>query len=420
MSNNAVMDNVRAVVKNAAQMLGYTENEYIGMMSAERELKVHIPVEMDDGSVKVFEGYRIQHSTSRGPGKGGVRFHPDVNVDEVRALAAWMTFKCALTGIPFGGAKGGVTVDPGKLSIRELRRVARRYTAMIAPLIGPNEDIPAPDVGTTPEVMGWMMDTYSMLKGYSVLGVVTGKPLEIGGVTGRKDATGQGVMLVTKMALEKMGQNRIKPDVKAAIQGMGNVGSNSARFLAQAGYTVVAVSDVSGALYCKEGLDIPKILEYLSSGGKLLKDYSDERYQRISNEDLLELDVTVLIPAALENQITKENAHRIKAKLIVEAANGPVTLEADEILEQKGIVVVPDILANSGGVIVSYFEWVQNIQSLSWSLADVNTKLERILDDVFGNVWSVSREKQVTCRTAAYLIAVRNVVESEKIRGIWP
>lgn len=420
MSNNAVMDNVRAVVKNAAQMLGYTENEYIGMMSAERELKVHIPVEMDDGSVKVFEGYRIQHSTSRGPGKGGVRFHPDVNVDEVRALAAWMTFKCALTGIPFGGAKGGVTVDPGKLSIRELRRVARRYTAMIAPLIGPNEDIPAPDVGTTPEVMGWMMDTYSMLKGYSVLGVVTGKPLEIGGVTGRKDATGQGVMLVTKMALEKMGQNRIKPDVKAAIQGMGNVGSNSARFLAQAGYTVVAVSDVSGALYCKEGLDIPKILEYLSSGGKLLKDYSDERYQRISNEDLLELDVTVLIPAALENQITKENAHRIKAKLIVEAANGPITLEADEILEQKGIVVVPDILANSGGVIVSYFEWVQNIQSLSWSLADVNTKLERILDDVFGNVWSVSREKQVTCRTAAYLIAVRNVVESEKIRGIWP
>lgn len=420
MGKSNVMDNVREIIKNAAKILGYSENEYIGMLSAERELQVQIPVEMDDGSIKVFEGYRVQHSTTRGPGKGGVRFHQDVNIDEVRALAAWMTFKCALMGLPFGGAKGGVTVDPTKLSKGELNRIARRYTAMIAPIIGPNKDIPAPDVGTTPEVMGWMMDTYSMLQGYSVLGVVTGKPVEIGGIIGRKDATGQGVMISTRHALESMGLNKEKSDVKIAIQGMGNVGSATARFMAEEGYKIVAVSDVSGALYCENGLDIPKILAYLKQGNKLLKDYADESYKMISNQDLLELDVTVLIPAALENQITEENANRIKAKLVVEAANGPTTLEADKILAERGIVVIPDILANAGGVVVSYFEWVQNIQSLSWTLDDVNVKLDRILTEAFENVWKMAKEKQVNHRTAAYLIAVKNVVESEKMRGIWP
>lgn len=412
-------DNVLAVVEHAAKILGYDSCEYEAIKYPERELKVAIPIEMDDGSVKVFEGFRVQHSTVRGPAKGGVRYHQNVNMDEVKALAAWMTFKCAVVNIPYGGAKGGIIVDPSKLSNNELKRITRRFTAMIAPLIGPDRDIPAPDVGTNAMVMGWMMDTYSMLQGHCTPGVVTGKPIEIGGALGRVEATGRGVMFTVNNILKSIGIS-IK-DVTIAVQGMGNVGSVTAKLLHQEGAKIIAVSDVSGGIYCKEGLDIPAIITYLSNKkGCLLKDYQAAGITHITNEELLLLETTVLIPAALENQINETNADQIKAKIIVEAANGPTTVEADEILSQKGILIVPDILANAGGVVVSYFEWVQNIQSLSWSEEEVNEKLKVIMDKSFASVWEITKEKGTSLRTGAYLIAVKRVVEAVKIRSIWP
>lgn len=412
-------DNVLKVVSEAAEILGYTESDIEAIKYPERELKVAIPVVMDDGTTRVFEGYRIQHSTSRGPAKGGVRFHPAVNLDEVKALAAWMTFKCAVVNIPYGGGKGGVVCNPSELSERELRAITRRFTAAIAPLIGPDQDIPAPDVGSNAAVMGWMMDTYSMLKGHCVHGVVTGKPIELGGALGRNEATGRGVMFTTKNILKKLDIKVEGTDV--AVQGMGNVGSITAKLLHQEGMKVVAVSDVSGGIYKKDGLDIPAILRYLGENRRnLLKDYEEEGMERISNEELLELDVTVLIPAALENQINGNNADRIRAKVIVEAANGPIAAEADEILNAKKIVIVPDILANAGGVVVSYFEWVQNIQSVSWTEVEVNEKLKSIMDPSFEAVWKIAQEKQVPLRTGAYLIAVERVVKAKKARAIWP
>lgn len=412
-------DNVLKVVKQAAEILGYEESDYEAIKYPERELKVSVPVQMDDGTVKVFEGYRIQHSTSRGPAKGGIRFHPNVNNDEVKALAAWMTFKCAVVGIPYGGGKGGVICDPSQLSEREMRAITRRFTASIAPLIGPDQDIPAPDVGTNAQVMGWMMDTYSMLKGHCVPGVVTGKPIELGGALGRSEATGRGVMLTTKNILAKMGIPMEGTDV--VIQGMGNVGSISAKLLHREGMKVVAVSDVSGGIYNPDGLNIPAILEYLSKDRKnLLSGYDEPGMKRIDNAELLTMKTTVLVPAALENQINADNAEKIQAKLIVEAANGPTTAEADEILERRGITVVPDILTNAGGVVVSYFEWVQNIQSVSWTEEHVNEELKKIMDKAFYAVWDITQEKQVTMRTGAYLIAVKRVVEAKKARGIWP
>ncbi len=412
-------DNVLKVVKQAAEILGYEESDYEAIKYPERELKVSVPVQMDDGTVKVFEGYRIQHSTSRGPAKGGIRFHPNVNNDEVKALAAWMTFKCAVVGIPYGGGKGGVICDPSKLSEREMRAITRRFTASIAPLIGPDQDIPAPDVGTNAQVMGWMMDTYSMLKGHCVPGVVTGKPIELGGALGRSEATGRGVMLTTKNILAKMGIPMEGTDV--VIQGMGNVGSISAKLLHREGMKVVAVSDVSGGIYNPDGLNIPAILEYLSKDRKnLLSGYEEPGMKRIDNAELLTMKTTVLVPAALENQINADNAEKIQAKLIVEAANGPTTAEADEILERRGITVVPDILTNAGGVVVSYFEWVQNIQSVSWTEEHVNEELKKIMDKAFYAVWDITQEKQVAMRTGAYLIAVKRVVEAKKARGIWP
>lgn len=412
-------DNVLKVVDDAAAMLGYSESDIEAIKYPERELKVSIPVVMDDGTIQVFEGYRIQHSTTRGPAKGGVRFHHAVNLDEVKALAAWMTFKCAVVNIPYGGGKGGIVCDPGKLSEKELRALTRRYTAAIAPLIGPEQDIPAPDVGSNATVMGWMMDTYSMLKGHCVHGVVTGKPVDLGGALGRNEATGRGVSFTTKNILEKL--NIPVAGTDAAIQGMGNVGSISAKLLYEEGMKIVAVSDVSGGIYKKEGLNIPEILNYLKQNPRnLLENYEEEGITRISNKELLELDVTVLIPAALENQINDKNADKINAKVIVEAANGPVTAEADPILERKGIIVVPDILANAGGVIVSYFEWVQNIQSVSWTEDEVNAKLKKIMDPSFEAVWKISQEKHTTLRTGAYLIAVDRVVKAKKSRGIWP
>lgn len=412
-------ENVLKVMDEAAQILGYSESDIEPLKYPERELKVSVPVVMDDGSTRVFEGYRIQHSTSRGPAKGGIRFHPAVNNDEVKALAAWMTFKCAVVNIPYGGGKGGVVCDPHELSERELRAITRRFTAAIMPLIGPDQDIPAPDVGSNAAVMGWMMDTYSMLKGHCVHGVVTGKPIELGGALGRNEATGRGVMFTTRNIMKKMGMEMKGTDV--AVQGMGNVGSITAKLLHQEGMKVVAVSDVSGGIYKKEGLDIPAILAYLGKDRKnLLSGYEEDGMTRITNEELLELPVTVLVPAALENQINGTNADKIQAKLIVEAANGPTAAEADPILNDKGVVIVPDILSNAGGVVVSYFEWVQNIQSVSWTEEEVNAKLERIMNNSFEAVYNIAQEKKVPLRTGAYLIAVDRVVKAKKARAIWP
>ena len=412
-------DNVLKVVQDAAAILGYSDSDIEAIKYPERELKVSIPVRMDDGTTHVFQGYRIQHSTSRGPAKGGIRFHPDVNADEVRALAAWMTFKCAVVNIPYGGGKGGVVCDPSKLSENEIRAITRRYTAAIAPLIGPEQDIPAPDVGTNAAVMGWIMDTYSMLKGHCIHGVVTGKPLELGGALGRNEATGRGVMFTTLNILKKLGIP--SEGTTVAVQGAGNVGSVSAKLLHEAGLKVVAISDVSGGIYNPDGLDIPAILSYLAADRRnLLKDFNEDGTTHISNKELLELPVTVLVPAALENQINAGNAGKIQAKLIVEAANGPTTSEADEILAKRGIEVVPDILANAGGVVVSYFEWVQNIQSVSWTEDEVNKKLKDIMVAAFESVWDLTQEKHTTLRMGAYLIALKRVVDAKSARAIWP
>ncbi len=411
-------DNVLSVMDRAAELLGYEQSDYDMLKYPERELKVSIPVEMDDGTVKVFEGYRVQHSTSRGPAKGGIRYHQDVNMDEVKALAAWMTFKCAVVNIPYGGGKGGVVVNPSTLSKGELRRLTRRFTAMIAPIIGPEQDVPAPDVGTTPEVMGWIMDTYSMLNGRCIHGVVTGKPIEIGGALGRKEATGRGVMQTAKLILKKNGVDLQRATV--AVQGLGNVGGTTAKLLHKKGCKIVAVSDVSGAIYCETGLDIPGILKHISAPKTFVDTYNAEGVSHISNEELLELPVTLLIPAALENQLNADNADRIKAQFIVEAANGPTTPEADEVFAKKGITLVPDILANAGGVVVSYFEWVQNIQSVSWTEDEVNAKLTDIMTNAFTAVYELSKKRGISLRMAAYLIAMDRVVTAKKMRGIWP
>ncbi|MDL2294631.1 Glu/Leu/Phe/Val dehydrogenase [Ruminococcaceae bacterium OttesenSCG-928-D13] len=401
-------------------MLGMKESEYITFMYPERELKVNFPVRMDDGSVQVIEGFRIQHSSDRGPCKGGIRFHPDVNDDEVRALAAWMTFKCAVVGIPYGGAKGGVKIDPTKYSRAELERITRRYTSAILPLIGPEKDIPAPDVNTNAEVMGWIMDTYSMMKGYSVPGVVTGKPIDIGGSLGRGEATGRGVMITLRECLKRL--NKDPKGITVAVQGMGNVGSVSAKLISsELGAKIVAVSDVSGGIYNPDGLDIPGILAHLATRGNLLDTYNAPAgTKRISNAEVLTCDVDVLVPAALENQITAENAADIKASLIVEAANGPTTVEADKILEEKGVFLAPDILANAGGVVVSYFEWVQNLQSLVWDEEEVNKTLNRIMVRAIDDVFRLHEDKKVTLRTSAYCVGLEKLVKAKTLRGIFP
>jgi len=410
-------NNVLETIEAAAAMLKLPKNDYEALKYPERELKVAIPVEMDNGDVKVFEGYRVQHSSTRGPCKGGIRFHPDVEIEEVKALAAWMTFKCAVVNLPFGGAKGAVNVEPKKLSRAELRRLTRRYTAMILPLIGPEKDIPAPDINTNADIMGWIMDTYSMLKGYSVSGVVTGKPIGIGGSLGRSTATGRGVMLITSEILHRLGFPVL--DTTVAIQGVGKVGGVAASLLAKKGMKVVALSDVSGGIYKAEGLNIIKVVEFIKDGGHLI-DYNIEKVQHITNKELLTLKVDVLIPAAMENQINKEIANNVKAKIIVEGANGPTTTEADEILATKNIIVVPDILANSGGVIVSYFEWVQNIQSLTWDEDEVNKTLEKIIIRAFNEVWQKTNKHKATLRMGAYMVALERLGEAKRIRGIFP
>lgn len=412
--------NMLEVLDKAADMLGLEEKDYIALKSPERELKVSLPIEMDDGSVKVFEGYRVQHSSSRGPCKGGIRYHQDVNINEVKALAAWMSLKCAVVNIPYGGGKGGIKIDPSKLSKKELKRLTRRYTAMILPIIGPERDIPAPDVNTNAEVMGWMMDTYSMLKGYTVPGVVTGKPLEIGGSLGRSEATGRGVMFVAKEILHRLGIPVL--GTKIAIQGMGNVGGTAARLLSKEGCKIVGVSDMSCGLHCDNGLDVDEISAFLSKNkGGLLKDYTLKKGEvRITNDELLTMDVDMLIPAALENQINEKNADNIKAKIIIEAANGPTTTEADKILQRKGVIIIPDILSNAGGVVVSYFEWVQNIQSLTWDEERINRTMEKKIIQAFNEMWDKTKESKTTYRMGAYMVAIDRLVKAMQIRSIFP
>lgn len=407
-------DNFVAVMDKAASVMGISEEDYLTFKYPERELKVALPVRMDDGSLKVFEGFRIQHSTLRGPAKGGVRYHQNVNVDEVRALSAWMTFKCAVAAIPYGGGKGGIVCRPREMSKGELERLTRTYIDKISAIISPNTDIPAPDVGTNAQTMDWMVDEYSKLKGESVYGIVTGKSIEIGGSKGRNEATGRGVCFVT---LEMMKKYNMKPeDCKIVIQGMGNVGSISAKLLAEEGAKIVAVSDVSCAIYNENGLDIAGIYKYLDSGKNLLDGYTGD-CKRITNAELLELPCDILIPAALENQITAENADRIKAKIVIEAANGPTSVEADEILNKKGVKVLPDILSNSGGVIVSYFEWVQNLQNFYWGEDDVNAKLKRQIVGAFNDVFDAREKYDCTFRVAAYIVALNRLVTAKKLRG---
>ncbi len=406
------------VLDKAAEKLGLTYDDYVCLRSPERELTVSVPVVMDDGHTEVFTGYRIQHSSSRGPCKGGIRYHHDVDLDEVKALAAWMTWKCAVVNIPYGGAKGAIKCDPTTMSEGELKRLTRRYTAMILPILGPEKDIPAPDVNTNAQVMAWIMDTYSMFKGYAVPGVVTGKPLEIGGSLGRAEATGRGVMFTVLNLVEKMGLDKSK--LRIAVQGFGKVGSVSAKLLNEEGFKIIAISDVSCGLYNEKGIDINKAKEYADNNKNLLKGYHEEGMKEITNEELLTLDVDILIPAALQNQITVDIAKKTQAKIIVEAANGPTTSDADEILEKRNIPTVPDILANTGGVVVSYFEWVQNAQFFMWDEKYINISLNKIMKKAFDEVWQVHLDKQVTFRMAAYIVALDRVASAKKIRGIFP
>ncbi|MHA2007271.1 MAG: Glu/Leu/Phe/Val family dehydrogenase [Promethearchaeota archaeon] len=383
----------------------------------ERALIVSIPIMMDDGSLQIFEGYRVHHLTVRGPGKGGLRFAPNVNLDEVKALATWMTWKCSLLNLPLGGAKGGICVNPRELSRKELEKLTRRFTSEIINIIGPDIDIPAPDVNTNSQIMAWIMDTYSMNKGRTVPGVVTGKPIEIGGSIGRTPATGRGLYFVIKAMCEKL-----KLDLKAQriiIQGFGNVGGTIADLLHEEGCKIMAVSDISSGIYYSEGLAIDKLLEW-TRNGNYLKDYKDDRYEMISNEELLTTECNILIPAALENQITKENADNIKAKIILEGANGPTTPKADKILSDKGIHVIPDILANAGGVCVSYFEYVQDIRAYFWDLERINKELKRILLEAFEEVYRVHKDREISLRTAAYIIAVQRIATAIELRGIFP
>ncbi|MBE5762681.1 MAG: Glu/Leu/Phe/Val dehydrogenase [Clostridiales bacterium] len=417
MSYNAY-DNFIAVVDKAAKAVGMDEQDYILVKYPERELKVSVPIKMDDGSVKVFEGYRVQHSSSRGPCKGGIRYHQDSDINEVRALAAWMSFKCAVVNIPYGGAKGAIKVDPTKLSKGELERLTRRYTASILPIIGPEKDIPAPDVNTNAQVMDWIMDTYSMMSGYTVHGVVTGKDLEVGGSVGRPEATGRGVTIITLQLLKKL---KLDPkNVSVVIQGLGNVGAAAAKFLHENGCKIVAVSDVSGGIRCENGLDIPKVLAFVDGKKNLLKDYKEDGVEHIDNKELLVTKCDVLIPAAMENQITKDNANDIQCKYIVEAANGPTTAEADEIIAKRGIILVPDILANAGGVTVSYFEWVQNLQSLTWELEDVNKMLEKVMIKAWNELDSNATKWGLNYRLAAYVEAIERISKAKHLRGMFP
>ena len=406
-------------VMEKAMKLGNIDTSMFEILkNPQRETKVYLPVEMDDGSVRVFEGYRVQHSNIRGPFKGGIRFHQNCDLDEVKALATWMTLKCAVADLPYGGAKGGIQVDPSTLSERELRALTRRYTFAIAPIIGADTDIPAPDVNTNFQTMAWVLDTYSQLKGHPCPGVVTGKPIELGGSKGRNSATGRGVVISTKLILALDG--RPLEGTSVAIQGMGNVGANAARIFYHRKAKIVALSDISGGIYCEGGLDADAVSAFLEQGNVMIKDYNAEGVVHISNEEVLTCKCDVLVPAALENQITADNAAKLNCSYVVEAANGPTTEEADQILDARGITLLPDIFANSGGVIVSYFEWVQNIQELTWDRDQVNEMLEKLMSRSFQNILEEKEAHHCSYRMAAYIVALKKLVYAEKLKGIFP
>jgi glutamate dehydrogenase (NAD(P)+) len=414
----SAFETAQAQLRKVAGILDLDEGMIEVLAYPKRELTVHFPVRMDDGSTRVFTGYRVQHNDARGPVKGGLRYSSQVGLDDVRALAMWMTWKCAVVNLPYGGAKGGIIVDPRSLSDGELERLTRRYTTEIGIVIGPERDIPAPDMGTDARVMAWMMDTFSMHHGYSIPAVVTGKPVDIGGSQGRLEATGRGVLYMTQEACRLRGVPL--PGATVAVQGFGNVGGVTARLLTQAGAKVVAVSDSRGGVYRETGLDIEALYAGRQAGGFLDRADLGPDHREVGNAELLELPVDILIPAALEGQITELNASRIRAGMIVEAANGPVTAGADAILAERDICLVPDILANAGGVVVSYFEWVQDLQSFFWDEVEVNQRLQRIMTKAFADVSAVAQSRDLRLREAAYVVALNRVVEAIRLRGLYP
>jgi len=414
----SAFDNALKQFDRAARTLKLTDNQIAVIKEPRRITEVKLPVRMDDGSIKIFKGYRVQHNVARGPAKGGVRFHQDVNVEEVKALSFWMTFKCAVVNIPFGGGKGGIVVDPRKLSLGELERLARRYFAEMIDLFGPDRDVPAPDVNTNQQVMAWFMDTYSMHLQNYVPAVVTGKPLDLGGSQGRVSATAQGMVFCVHRAAEHL-KFKLK-SAKAAIQGFGNAGSFAAKLLSEDGCIIQAISDVDGAFYAEKGIDVEAALKHVQRNGSLKDFQKTNKAEKMTNAmDLLELPVDILIPAALENQITKDNAEQVQAKLIAECANGPLTPEADDIFEKKGIFIIPDILCNAGGVTVSYFEWVQNRMGYYWDEKHIFEELKRYMDDAFDTVLNSSLDHKVPMRTAAFIVAIQRVTKAAELRGLY-
>jgi glutamate dehydrogenase (NAD(P)+) len=408
-------ENVREQLRRVAAVFDIDAQLVNVLSECKKALAVSIPTKMDDGSVQAFTGYRVTHNVARGPSKGGIRYHPDVTLDEVKSLAMLMTWKCALMGLPFGGAKGGVVCNPKRMSRGELERMTRRFTSEIITEIGPEKDIPAPDVGTNAAVMAWIFDTYSMNMGHSVLGVVTGKPLTIGGSLGREEATSRGALYVIQDACRTLGR-RIE-DLRVAVQGFGNVGSNLARFVAELGATVVALSDSSGGVYNERGVDVQAALAHKADSGSL---DGMKGADTITNEELVLLECDLLAPCALEQVITRANADKVRAEIVVEGANGPVTPEADEILEDRGILVLPDVLANAGGVVVSYFEWVQGLQEYFWKEDEVNQRLNEIVSRAFEETWALAQERKVPMRLAAYGLGVQRVAEATTTRGLYP
>jgi glutamate dehydrogenase (NAD(P)+) len=405
----------RSQLRQTAVLLEMSDSMLNVLLECKKCVAVSVPTRMDDGSVRVFEGFRCTHNVARGPSKGGIRYHHEVTLEETKALAMWMTWKCALMGLPFGGAKGGVVVNPKELSVSELERMTRRYTTEIINFIGPEADIPAPDVGTSPREMAWIFDTYSMNKGYSVLGVVTGKPLEVGGSVGRVEATARGAAFCVREALRK--QDLSIEGRRVAVQGFGNVGSNLALILADQGATVVGLSDSSAAVHNGDGIDVRAALEHKRETGSLEGLSATEA---LTNEELLLVDCDVLAPCALEQVITGENADQVKAAIVCEGANGPVTPEADNILDDRGVLVLPDVLANAGGVVVSYFEWVQGLQEYFWKESEVNAKLNDIITRAFAETWRTHEERSLPMRQAAYALAVGRVAEATTTRGLYP
>ena len=414
-----LLKNAQSMLNRAAANLNLDPNIYTLLNTNERALIVSVPVEMDDGHVEVFPGYRVQHTSARGPGKGGIRYHPAVTLEEVTALAQLMTWKCALVNVPFSGAKGGISVDPRALSEREIRRMTRRYTYGITPIIGPKIDIPAPDMNTDERTMSWISDTYSILTREHSSEIVTGKPVSLGGSVGRIDATGQGVAIAVQQILQRSGYQ--PAECRAAIQGFGNVGTWSARHILDLGVKIIAVSDISGGYYHPEGLDIEAMRDYVKdSKSRSLAGYHAPGVEKIDNHTLLTMPCEVLVPAAMENQITAANAGEIQAKFIIEGANGPTTPEANVILFERGITVVPDILANAGGVVVSYFEWVQGREGFFWSAAEVRQHLGRFMEAAFDDMYTFSQHRQVSLRDSAMMLAVQRVADAIALRGIFP